>query len=52
MDTGTGRFIHAEQDWDVLRRFAQEWAASDFDDRVRGFVDGFRSIGVATVSQP
>jgi hypothetical protein len=26
VDSGTGRFIHMEQDWHVLRPYAQNWA--------------------------
>jgi hypothetical protein len=38
MSTGTGKFIHVEQDWHVLRDFERSWVAFDADDYANAYL--------------
>jgi hypothetical protein len=43
VDQGTGRFIHMEQDWIVLKPFAQNWSKIGDDPFAKSLVDAFKS---------
>lgn len=44
VEVGTGRFIHMEQDWSILQRYAEGWSGID-GDRVNSiFIEGFGSV--------
>jgi hypothetical protein len=47
VDTGTGRFVHLEQDWNVLKPYAQNWARLDQNERAKAIANAF--AGVAPV---
>ncbi len=42
--SGTGRFIHVEQDGALLRPFAENWKAVDDDPIINGFLDAVISV--------
>jgi hypothetical protein len=51
VDSGTGRFIHLEQDWNVLRPYAQNWARLDENERARAITKAFAGV-VPAISAP
>jgi len=42
--SGTGRFIHLEQDADLLRPFSRKWKSADQDPFISGFLDAVVSV--------
>jgi hypothetical protein len=44
VDSGTGRFIHLEQDWQVLRPYAQNWARLDDNERASAITKAFAGV--------
>jgi hypothetical protein len=51
VDTGTGRFVHLEQDWHVLRPYAQNWAGLDGNALARAISESF-SVILPMVANP
>ena len=51
VDSGTGRFIHLEQDWHVLRPYAQNWARLDENERAKAITKAFSAV-VPAISAP
>jgi hypothetical protein len=51
VDTGTGRFVHLEQDWHVLRPYAQNWSRLDGNALAKAILDSFSTI-LPTAANP
>lgn len=51
VDTGTGRFIHLEQGWSILKPYAYNWARLYESALTRALKDGFASV-VPPISTP
>jgi len=47
IDSGTGRFVHLEQDWHVLRLYAHNWARLHEHERAKAILDSFSSVAPA-----
>ena len=41
---GTGRFIHVEQDWRLLRPYARGWARLGSDALMRAFIEALGEV--------
>jgi hypothetical protein len=44
VDHGTGRFIHLEQDWSILRPYARAWTHIGQQPVSKGFIDALASL--------
>ena len=44
VDNGTGRFIHLEQDWSILRPYARAWTHIDQQPSSKAFIDALASL--------
>lgn len=43
VDSGTGRFVHLEQDWSILQRYAEGWSGIDADPVNKVLIDALVS---------
>ena len=44
VDSGTGRFIHLEQDWSILRPYARAWTRIDQQPLSKAFIDALAPL--------
>lgn len=51
VDNATGRFVHLEQDWSVLKPYAHNWPNIDKHEFSRGFIEAFAGV-VPLVPRP
>jgi hypothetical protein len=51
VDHGTGRFVHVEQTWSILRAYAQNWHKLYAFDRAKAILDAFSEV-MPSIVQP
>jgi hypothetical protein len=44
VDSGTGRFIHVEQDWSILRPYARAWRQIDRQPTSKAFIEALSPL--------